>query len=46
MSVQPIIPSINTKNNNAQKIKAVNPNVNHNNNKVAFTGGNMIVGFY
>ena len=43
MSVQPIIPSINTKNNNVQKIKAVNPNVNHNNNKVAFTGGNMIV---
>ena len=43
MSVQPIIPSINTKNNNVQKIKAVKPNVNHNNNKVAFTGGNMIV---
>lgn len=42
MSVQPIIPSINTKNNNAQKIKAVKPSVN-NNNKVAFTGGNMIV---
>lgn len=42
MSVQPIIPSINTKNNNVQKIKAVKPSVN-NNNKVAFTGGNMIV---
>ena len=42
MSVQPIIPSINTKNNNAQKIKAVKLSVN-NNNKVAFTGGNMIV---
>ncbi len=46
MSVQPIIPSINTKNNNAQKIKTVKQSVNNNNNnnnKVAFTGGNMIV---
>lgn len=38
MSVQPIIPSINTKNNNAQKVKAL-PHPVQNRQNVSFTGG-------
>lgn len=45
MSVQPIIPSINTKNNNVQKIKpaAIPASSGKDGQKVSFTGSNMIV---
>lgn len=43
MSVQPIIPSINTKNNNAPKIKPLAHPIQQNNKNVSFTGANPIV---